>query len=465
MSFRLINSLIVLSFICCSGCDSLFMSSPAEFKLSERTKSLHGPAKNAVQSNLLDKFGTPVDMKAWERFPINYGSIKGKVKEPGSSTNVFSVSLNNEHETLPEKSILRWLTGSFAASEEDLFRDIPIESYSSETGELVLAKKLSEDPKEGDQFIINPGFVLKHGRKLYMTHCLHCHGVSGDGKGPTSEYLNPRPRDYRDGVFKFTSTLSTEKVSHADLQRIVKKGIPGTYMPSFMLLKDDELEAILSYVQWLASRGELEKKMVAELEADFSAAAVRSRIKENETSEEINKELQEFLSGEFGETVDGLATEIAEAWTRADSKESLVVPKISRIPDSPESRKKGRELYLSNKAKCATCHGPKGIGNGPETKLFRKIPGTNKEYDQPGLFDMWDKPVKPRNLTRGIYRGGRRPIDLYSRVYSGIKGTPMPAFAGTLTDEEIWHLTNYVMSVPFEGQSSHASETEKVSQK
>ena len=46
------------------------------------------------------------------------------------------------------------------------------------------------------------------GRKngLYREHCAHCHGVTGDGLGPTAAFLNPYPRDYRPGVFKFKST-------------------------------------------------------------------------------------------------------------------------------------------------------------------------------------------------------------------------------------------------------------------
>jgi hypothetical protein len=35
----------------------------------------------------------------------------------------------------------------------------------------------------------------KHG--LYRRHCAHCHGISGDGQGPTAAILNPYPRDYR----------------------------------------------------------------------------------------------------------------------------------------------------------------------------------------------------------------------------------------------------------------------------
>ena len=44
------------------------------------------------------------------------------------------------------------------------------------------------------------------GYALYRLHCLHCHGVSGAGDGPTAPFLYPRPRDYRKGLFKFTST-------------------------------------------------------------------------------------------------------------------------------------------------------------------------------------------------------------------------------------------------------------------
>ncbi|MBV8313662.1 MAG: cytochrome c, partial [Planctomycetaceae bacterium] len=49
------------------------------------------------------------------------------------------------------------------------------------------------------------------GYALYRRHCLHCHGVSGAGDGPTAEFLYPRPRDYRKGLFKFTSTPLGEK--------------------------------------------------------------------------------------------------------------------------------------------------------------------------------------------------------------------------------------------------------------
>ena len=58
--------------------------------------------------------------------------------------------------------------------------------------------------------------------------------------------------------------------------------------------------------------------------------------------------------------------------------------------------------------------------------------------------------IPPRNLRQGIYRGGRRPLDLYYRIHAGINGAPMPAAKGTISPEDIWHIVNYVRSLPYE---------------
>ena len=119
------------------------------------------------------------------------------------------------------------------------------------------------------------------------------------------------------------------------------------------------------------------------------------------------------------------------------------MPKVNRTPSSPESIARGQVLFNGPVAKCNTCHGAAGLGDGPQTQLVQE------GETIPGLFDKWGNEIEPRNLRTGIYRGGRRPIDLYRRIRAGIKGTPMPPF-GTLSDEEVWDLVNYVMSIPFE---------------
>ena len=41
---------------------------------------------------------------------------------------------------------------------------------------------------------------------LYRKHCAHCHGLSGDGAGPSAVFLEPYLRDFRRGIFKYKST-------------------------------------------------------------------------------------------------------------------------------------------------------------------------------------------------------------------------------------------------------------------
>ena len=100
-------------------------------------------------------------------------------------------------------------------------------------------------------------------RGLYRKHCIHCHGANGDGAGPTAQYLNPYPRDYRMGLFKFKSTEGTDTPpTHEDLKRVLVEGIPGTAMPSFKVLDDGEIDALVHYVKYLSLRGQTERQLV-----------------------------------------------------------------------------------------------------------------------------------------------------------------------------------------------------------
>src|SRR5438874_9949429 len=127
----------------------------------------------------------------------------------------------------------------------------------------------------------------EHGnpRGLYREHCAHCHGISGDGTGPTAVFLNPYPRDYRKGQFKFKSTPVGQKPTHADLKKIVFDGIPGTAMPSFKLLPDLEVEALVEYVKYLSIRGEVERELLRAT-ADLDVGGRLIGAKETATQQE-----------------------------------------------------------------------------------------------------------------------------------------------------------------------------------
>ncbi|MGQ0634674.1 MAG: c-type cytochrome [Planctomycetaceae bacterium] len=302
------------------------------------------------------------------------------------------------------------------------------------------------------------GWRLVEGRRLYMQHCVHCHGTSGDGNGPTARFLKPLPRDYRQGVFKFKSTREALKPSRADLVRVLKQGIPGTYMPSFVLLGDEQLELLADYVRWLSCRGELELKLDQQLAA---AGAQDKDVRQQMAQEKSNRrkvveELRKSINEEFADLVAESAGDIAEGWAAAEAPENVITPKLKRTPPTKESLARGREIFLGDKTKCADCHGPAGRGDGRQTEQFQPIPNVTPErkYEVPGLHDIWGQPQEPRNLTRGVYRGGRRPIDIFRRLHAGINGTQMPGFGASLKDEQLWDLVNYVLSIPFDGKES-----------
>ena len=51
-----------------------------------------------------------------------------------------------------------------------------------------------------------------------------------------------------------------------DLDTILRQGIPDTAMPSFRLLSEAERLALIDYVKYLAIRGEVERKLIEEME-------------------------------------------------------------------------------------------------------------------------------------------------------------------------------------------------------
>ncbi len=268
---------------------------------------------------------------------------------------------------------------------------------------------------------------LRQGSILYRQHCLHCHGVLGDGNGPTGAFLSPKPRDFRAGMFKFRSTVKmvgdkpdTAVVlvapSRADLLKTLKNGVPTASMPAFNLLDDKQLDQLTSYVIHLSLRGQTER---------FFARRVQ-------TTNELPSE------GDVEEQVE----KTVKRWV-----EEMAWPLVPNRPSKPwdqlhaEGRASnwsaGRQIYIGDGA-CVQCHGKDGQASEIE------LPDNKTRKNE------WGDPVDPRNLTYGYYRGGSRPIDIFYRIKLGITGSGMPAASDKLTDEQLWLLVDYVMSMPLQ---------------
>ncbi|HET9599832.1 MAG TPA: c-type cytochrome [Anaeromyxobacteraceae bacterium] len=91
------------------------------------------------------------------------------------------------------------------------------------------------------------------GRKVFLRHCAPCHGERGDGMGRAAPWLAVRPRDFTAGVYRFRTTNSGTPPTDDDLVRTIKRGIPGTPMPSWdRILSDDEIRAVIKVLRSLA---------------------------------------------------------------------------------------------------------------------------------------------------------------------------------------------------------------------
>lgn len=257
--------------------------------------------------------------------------------------------------------------------------------------------------------------TLARGSVLYRLHCLHCHGLSGNGRGPTASWVNPHPRDYRSGVFKFTSSSQPDKERKPrrdDLARTLRSGIEGTSMPSFGLLPSQDIDDLVSYVIHLSIRGQLEFNLMRDLLSGTGA--------DQSFEDKASDNLQFILKG----------------WNQAD--QFLIRPEGVARASSEEDRRKsienGWKLFKDTSAAgCISCH---------------------KDYGRQSLYfyDAWGTIGRPTDLTLGVYRGGRRPIDFYWRIHSGVNGSNMPAFYKSLKAQEIWDLVNFVQILPYPTQ-------------
>jgi mono/diheme cytochrome c family protein len=122
------------------------------------------------------------------------------------------------------------------------------------------------------------------------------------------------------------------------------------------------------------------------------------------------------------------ANEIYESWDTAPNQ--VVLPLTQRPLYVDESIKRGREAFLSRG--CAKCHGNDGKGTTVDVGK-----------------DDWGHVAYAADLSAGLLHGGRRPVDVYRRIYAGINGTPMPGFASAVSDDPdvVWHLVHYILSI------------------
>jgi len=236
-----------------------------------------------------------------------------------------------------------------------------------------------------------PDAERSRAQSLYVQHCAACHGEKGDGQGIASRFLFPKPRDFQAGHFRLVTT-SNGVPTMSDLDSVIGRGMPGSSMPPWPNLN------------------EADRRLLAARLIEFRREAIRNR--------------ERALAAEDGEEVDvDELNDIVRGLTTPGP--SIEVPLLSEPTIEAVSR--GKQLYLTGG--CASCHGKEGRGDGQQ-----------KMVDAEGL------PTRPRDLTKGIFKGSSDVKSVYIRTQAGMPGSPMPATA-KLTAGQIEDMVHYVLSL------------------
>ena len=147
------------------------------------------------------------------------------------------------------------------------------------------------------------------GKLVYLVNCAQCHGLAGDGKGWSGDYLNPKPADLREDA-----GVPLEADAEGKALARVTFGIVGTTMPGWgeFLPAGQRWDAI----KYIVESFRLGKPVTASVAGDGTVAA-------------------------------DFATLSPDNW-KAEGHEI--------------SAANGADVY---KTYCATCHGETGAGDGP----------------------------------------------------------------------------------------------------
>jgi mono/diheme cytochrome c family protein len=201
-------------------------------------------------------------------------------------------------------------------------------------GKNAAAPKPVPGPPPFSEFAVPPkpavtSELLAHGKTLYAQNCAACHGVNGDGKGDAAAFLVPRPRDFVKANFRLRSTAMGNLPTDVDLFREVSLGLPGTPMPPWKrMLNDNDRWALVEYLKTFSPRF-----------AD---------------SNEVRTALADF------------GTPPAK---------------------SPATIARGKDLYTQ--MNCASCHGDSGRGDGPGAVALVDDSGTKikpRDFTNPSVF-------------------------------------------------------------------------------
>ena len=334
------------------------------------------------------------------------------------------------------------------------------------------------------------------GSTIYRERCAVCHGADGRGDGPAAALLEPRPRDFTTGRYKFRSTPTGTLPTLADAVATTSRGLRGTSMPGFAdLLTPHAIDAVARYVLALAppgARAASPLPLPAEARGDGAALFERAgcaachgadgrgtawrtagaepwggrpatRLDEPWTFRGGSDEeaiARRILTGLDGTAMPAYADALSAAEARAVAQHvrTLARPPIWEEPDparvatagiAADPRERGR--YLVRAMQCPLCHTPINADTGAYDTRYFLAGGMrvsawpwgvwysrNLTPDRATGLGEWSEAAIVAAVTRGVRPDGRRLDPM---------AMPWPWFAH-LRDSDARAIAAYLRSLP-----------------
>ena len=264
------------------------------------------------------------------------------------------------------------------------------------------------DPLRPSEFGSQAGHattLVEEGRGAYLTYCVGCHGVAGDGRGEAARFLSPLPRDFQTASFKFSSTRSGRLPTDDDLRRSIRDGLRGSAMPGWDLLPARTIDALIVYIKTFSPR-----------------------------------------------------------WTGRDP--ASMIPVVNdpyrKRKDKSAAIARGEAVYHGF-ATCWTCH-PAYVSQGRINQYLAAMENPTREYFRPLLSESEAKPnaegevIYPPDFVRDFVRAGAGIDDIYRSIGAGITGTAMPTWIDSMEYKtkdgevlvdpaDVWAMAYYVQSL------------------
>ena len=245
--------------------------------------------------------------------------------------------------------------------------------------------------------------LIAKGKALFMVNCASCHGNNGLGDGPAAAALNPKPRNFHEGYWKYGGGI-------ARVVQTISTGSPGTAMAAFTNIPLEDRFAIAHYERSFGTKQEEDKPQDLAWLGPIGGGP------------EKGGGTPGGGPGGPGKPTPTIPIELA---LRLMAEPAAPAPIGGMPPPSGEGR--GAALYGE---RCVSCHGPSGEG-GMRVRMLGSAPYAY-------LVTL------PLSANRTGWMGGGGRFE--KLILEGIPGYVMPG-NGDLSSEDLRSLYDFATSL------------------